>query len=92
MMQAFDSHAYRLRPGGRRGDVELVSELVSVQFSSKNELTPISRRSDFGPINKDEIRAVNLVLELGRVDLGGRPPRPPTDPDVRVKRIWLFIS
>jgi hypothetical protein len=28
----------------------------------------------------------------GRVDLGGRPPRPPTDPDVRVKRIWLFIS
>jgi hypothetical protein len=30
--------------------------------------------------------------EKGRVDLGGRPPRPPTDPDVRVKRIWLFIS
>ena len=30
--------------------------------------------------------------ETGRVDLGGRPPRPPTDPDVRVKRIWLFIS
>ena len=30
--------------------------------------------------------------ESGRVDLGGRPPRPPTDPDVRVKRIWLFIS
>jgi hypothetical protein len=29
---------------------------------------------------------------FGRVDLGGRPPRPPTDPDVRVKRIWLFIS
>ena len=28
----------------------------------------------------------------GRVDLGGLPPRPPTDPDVRVKRIWLFIS
>jgi hypothetical protein len=28
----------------------------------------------------------------GRVDLGGRPPRSPTDPDVRVKRIWLFIS
>ena len=28
----------------------------------------------------------------GRVDLGGHPPRPPTDPDVRVKRIWLFIS
>jgi hypothetical protein len=27
--------------------------------------------------------------ELGRVDLGGLPPRPPTDPDVRVKRIWL---
>jgi hypothetical protein len=27
--------------------------------------------------------------ETGRVDLGGRPPRPPTDPDVRVKRIWL---
>ena len=30
--------------------------------------------------------------QRGRVDLGGRPPRPPTDPDVRVKRIWLFIS
>jgi len=29
---------------------------------------------------------------LGRVDLGGCPPRSPTDPDVRVKRIWLFIS
>src|ERR1700678_545970 len=28
----------------------------------------------------------------GRVDLGGRPPRPPSDPNVRVKRIWLFIS
>jgi hypothetical protein len=28
----------------------------------------------------------------GRVDLGGHPPRSPTDPDVRVKRIWLFIS
>jgi DNA-directed RNA polymerase specialized sigma subunit len=28
----------------------------------------------------------------GRVDLGGHPPRPPADPDVRVKRIWLFIS
>jgi hypothetical protein len=28
----------------------------------------------------------------GRVDLGGHPPRPPTDPDVRVKRIWLVIS
>jgi len=28
----------------------------------------------------------------GRVDLGGCPPRSPTDPDVRVKRIWLFIS
>ena len=28
----------------------------------------------------------------GRVDLGGRPPRSPTDPDVRVKRIRLFIS
>jgi len=28
----------------------------------------------------------------GRVDLGGRPPRPPTDPDVRVKHIWLFVS
>ena len=27
---------------------------------------------------------------MGRVDLGGRPPRPPTDPDVHVKRIWLF--
>ncbi len=31
-------------------------------------------------------------VSRGRVDLGGRPPRPPTDPDVRVKRIWLFIS
>ena len=31
-------------------------------------------------------------LHRVRVDLGGRPPRPPTDPDVRVKRIWLFIS
>jgi len=30
--------------------------------------------------------------EKGRVDLGGCPPRSPTDPDVRVKRIWLFIS
>ncbi len=29
--------------------------------------------------------------ETGRVDLGGLPPRPPTDPDVRVKRIWVFI-
>jgi hypothetical protein len=33
-----------------------------------------------------------LGRAMGRVDLGGRPPRPPTDPDVRVKRIWLFIS
>ncbi len=31
-------------------------------------------------------------VSRGRVDLGGCPPRPPTDPDVRVKRIWLFIS
>jgi hypothetical protein len=28
----------------------------------------------------------------GRVDLGGLPSRPPTEPDVRVKGIWLFIS
>jgi hypothetical protein len=33
-----------------------------------------------------------LAASRGRVDLGGHPPRPPTDPDVRVKRIWLFIS
>src|SRR5271170_7683902 len=26
---------------------------------------------------------------MGRVDLGGRPPRPPTDPDVPVKGIRL---
>ena len=32
------------------------------------------------------------IQRRGRVDLGGHPPRPPTDPDVRVKRIWLFIS
>ena len=30
--------------------------------------------------------------ETGRVDLGGRPPRPPTDPGVRVRRTRLFIS
>ena len=28
----------------------------------------------------------------GRVDLGGRPPRPPTDPDVHVKCTRLFTS
>jgi hypothetical protein len=33
-----------------------------------------------------------ILSSKGRVDLGGRPPRSPTDPDVRVKRIWLFIS
>jgi hypothetical protein len=40
------------------------------------------------------LRTIRGLLRgpLGRVDLGGRPPRPPTDPDVRVKRIWLFIS
>ena len=32
------------------------------------------------------------LANMGRVDLGGCPPRPPTDPDVRVKRIWLFVS
>ena len=37
-------------------------------------------------------RGVRRWQMLGRVDLGGRPPRSPTDPDVRVKRIWLFIS
>lgn len=35
---------------------------------------------------------VSHINICGRVDLGGCPPRPPTDPDVRVKRIWLFIS
>jgi hypothetical protein len=33
----------------------------------------------------------HLGNETGRVDLGGHPPRSPTDPDVRVKRIRLFI-
>jgi hypothetical protein len=49
------------------------------------------------PTEKDRTRGANLNLQVtreswGRVDLGGHPPRPPTDPDVRVKRIWLFIS
>ena len=31
------------------------------------------------------------IASLGRVDLGGFPPRPPTDPGLRVKRTRLFI-
>ena len=27
---------------------------------------------------------INISAEPGRVDLGGSPPRPPTDPDVHV--------
>ena len=27
------------------------------------------------------------LVEIGRVDLGGRPPRPPTDPDVWNKKL-----
>jgi hypothetical protein len=33
-----------------------------------------------------------LRRQLGRVDLGGHPPRPPSDPGVRVKRTRLVIS
>jgi hypothetical protein len=36
--------------------------------------------------------SITAAIRWGRVDLGGHPPRSPTDPDVRVKRIWLFIS
>jgi hypothetical protein len=31
------------------------------------------------------IRQCRLAGQLGRIDLGGRPPRPPTDPGVHVK-------
>ena len=38
------------------------------------------------------ISALSGACSVGRVDLGGHPPRPPTDPDVHVKCIRLFIS
>ena len=31
-------------------------------------------------------------LSLGRVDLGGRPPRPPTDPGLHITRTRFLIS
>jgi hypothetical protein len=43
-------------------------------------------------ISDKDLARIRGGEDLGRVDLGGRSPRPPTDPDVRVKRIWLFIS
>ena len=66
------------------------------------ELTDPRRREVVYPLINVVVIAVCAVISgaddfvaiarFGRVDLGGRPPRPPTDPDVRVKRIWLFIS
>jgi len=50
-------------------------------------------RGQSAPTRPDTlIKTVRHHRKKGRVDLGGCPPRPPTDPDVRVKRIWLFIS
>ena len=63
----------------------------------------VDQGRDFHPHVDRLIRGIAILFQTssaatvrqrvpGRVDLGGRPPRPPTDPDVHVKRIWLFIS
>ena len=84
------SHLVRERSGGMGRPGRVLAPLTPVAMYGLIDSTEIAERC--GPFRRVQRDVSGSARNPGRVDRGGCPPRPPTDPGLHITRTRFLIS